>query len=108
MIRALSYFQMFGRSWIREMRPFPMAPTLMRLLGAVCPNTEDGTMAGKPATKELEATAPATAVLMSSRRGRWLLNLFVMPQSLACRFGRPHCKSFVRDVLFFGDSWRTA
>ena len=33
MIRAVSYFQMPGRSWPREMRPLPIAPTLMRLLG---------------------------------------------------------------------------
>ena len=30
------------------MRPTPIAPTLMRLLGAVAPNTLDGTIAGKP------------------------------------------------------------
>ena len=64
-------------------------------------------MAGKPATKELEATAPATAVLMKSRRDRWLLNRFVMLQSLAYRFGEVVAKSFVRAVLLFGNSWRT-
>ncbi len=37
-------------SCTREMRPTPMAPMLMRLLGANWPNTLAGTMAGKPAT----------------------------------------------------------
>ena len=37
MIRAWSYFQMPGMSWVREMRPVPIAPTLIRLLGAVAP-----------------------------------------------------------------------
>jgi hypothetical protein len=31
------------------MRPTPMAPTLIRLLGESCPKTVDGTMVGKPA-----------------------------------------------------------
>src|SRR5580698_7022483 len=37
-----------GRSWPREIRPTPMAPTLMRLLGDSCPKTLEGTMVGKP------------------------------------------------------------
>ena len=57
MIRAESCFQMPGRSWPREMRPVPIAPTLIRLLGAAAPRTDDGTMAGKPATT-VEATTP--------------------------------------------------
>src|ERR1035441_10889336 len=32
------------------MRPTPMAPTLMRLLGAICPKTDEGRIVGKPAT----------------------------------------------------------
>src|SRR5260370_15433813 len=44
-----------GRSWTREMRPRPMAPMLMRLVGASCPKTLDGTMVGKPAA----AAAPS-------------------------------------------------
>jgi hypothetical protein len=37
------------------MRPTPIAPMLMRLLGAFCPKTLEGTMAGNPTL----ATAPA-------------------------------------------------
>ncbi len=32
----------------REMRPTPMAPILICLLGANCPKTREGTMVGKP------------------------------------------------------------
>src|SRR6266446_2285896 len=55
MMLVWSYFQMPGRSWTREMRPTPMAPMLMRLLGESCPKTLDGTMVGKPAA----AAAPS-------------------------------------------------
>src|SRR5262249_49322201 len=65
-MRAMSCCQMPGRSWPREMRPVPMAPTLMRLPGDVAPNTDEGTMAGKPATTE-EAMTPFPAVA----RKRW-------------------------------------
>src|SRR5436305_4546989 len=55
-MRASSYCKMLGRSWTREIRPTPIAPTLMRLLGAYCPNTDGGTIAGNPA---IAAVAPA-------------------------------------------------
>src|ERR1700723_280161 len=48
-MRASSYCQMPGRSCTREIRPTPIAPTLIRLLGAICPNTEEGTIVGNPA-----------------------------------------------------------
>jgi hypothetical protein len=57
---------MAGRSWVREMRPTPMAPMLMRLLGAFWPNTVDGTIAGKPAT----AAAPRLVFRIDRRESR--------------------------------------
>ncbi len=47
-MRAPSCFQMPGMSWPREIRPTPIAPTLMRLLGAAAPSTDAGTIDGKP------------------------------------------------------------
>ena len=67
MIRALSYFQMPGRSCTREMRPVPIAPTLMRLLGELAPSTDAGTIDGKPESTE-DATMPPPAEAMNSRR----------------------------------------
>src|SRR5262245_44293016 len=63
----MSCCQMPGRSWPREMRPVPIAPTLIRLLGDVAPNTEAGTMAGKPAATD-EAIIPLPAVARNRRR----------------------------------------
>src|SRR6266702_8641287 len=57
------------------MRPTPMAPTLMRLLGAIWPKTDRGTMVGNPAT----TTAP-DAVLRKLRRET--LPIFFMPSPL--------------------------
>src|SRR5215831_7443145 len=57
MILAVSYCQMPGKSCPREMRPVPIAPTLMRLPGENAPSTDEGMMAGKPATA---ATLPAS------------------------------------------------
>ena len=37
-------------SWSREIRPTPMAPILILLLGAFLPITEAGTIVGKPVT----------------------------------------------------------
>jgi hypothetical protein len=45
------------------MRPVPIAPTLIRLLGAVDPKTEDGTIAGNPAAAA-DAIMPLPAVAM--------------------------------------------
>ena len=43
------------------MRPTPIAPTLIRLLGEVAPNTDAGTIAGKLVTTVAAAAAlPAT------------------------------------------------
>ena len=47
MMRAWSNCRMPGMSWPREMRPTPMAPTLMRLLGAYWPKTVGGHDGGK-------------------------------------------------------------
>ncbi len=67
MMRAVSCFQIPGRSCPREIRPVPMAPTLMRLLGDAAPNTDEGTIAGNPATTE-EATAACPADARNRRR----------------------------------------
>jgi len=42
---------------MREIRPLPIAPMLMRLLGAFLPNTVFGTMEGNPRANEVKATA---------------------------------------------------
>ena len=57
----------------REMRPTPMAPTLMRLLGAYWPNTLDGTMVGNASA----AAAPAP-VFRNARRDDLLFIDFFM------------------------------
>jgi hypothetical protein len=42
------------------MRPVPIAPTLIRLLGAFAPNTDAGTIAGNPVrTDEAPSALPA-------------------------------------------------
>ena len=61
-------FQIPGRSWPREMRPVPIAPTLMRLLGAVAPKTDAGTIAGKPAASTEVAPRPCAASPSALRR----------------------------------------
>src|SRR4051794_40979464 len=58
--RAVSNLRMFGMSWPREMRPAPIAPMLMRLLGDADPKTDAGTMAGKPAAADATAAALPT------------------------------------------------
>src|SRR5437867_8917419 len=77
-MRAVSCFQTPGRSCPREIRPFPMAPTLILLLGAVAPSTDAGTMAGKAAAASEEPPIPCAAVNNSLRRGisfrrRWVM-----------------------------------
>ena len=54
-MRAASYFQSLGRSWPREIRPFPIAPMLIRLDGANAPKTDAGTIDGKPDTTDAAA-----------------------------------------------------
>src|SRR5579863_181707 len=67
-----------GMSCPREMRPTPMAPTLMRLLGAYCPNTEAGTMAGKP-----RAAAAPRPVFRTERRVTFIfIEVFILPSLL--------------------------
>src|SRR5262249_60818578 len=61
MIRAVSNFQIPGMSWPREMRPVPIAPTLIRLPGDVAPKTEAGTIAGKPPAGADPNVAPPAA-----------------------------------------------
>src|SRR4029450_12030808 len=51
------------------MRPVPIAPTLMRLLGENAPNTEAGTMEGQPPIAA-DAASPLPAVVMNTRRDR--------------------------------------
>ena len=67
MIRAVSNLRMPGMSCPREMRPTPMAPTLMRLPGEVAPKTDAGTMAGKPVATDAAAAA-LPAAEMNERR----------------------------------------
>jgi hypothetical protein len=67
MIRAASCFQMPGRSWTREIRPFPIAPMLMRFPGDRLPSTDEGTMAGNPPAMDDKTTA-LPVVIMKSRR----------------------------------------
>ena len=81
MIRAVSCFQMPGRSCPREMRPMPIAPTLIRLPGAAAPKTDEGTMAGKPATTD-EATTPWPAVARNLRRDVFFAVPDMLPSSL--------------------------
>src|ERR1700760_2936472 len=84
MIRALSYCRMPGMSCPREMRPTPIAPTLMRLLGAYWPNTLAGTIAGKLAT----AAAP-NPVFRNLRRDNFLLFVSRMLFSIRPQLGAP-------------------
>jgi hypothetical protein len=67
------------------MRPLPMAPMLIRLLGAFCPKTDSGTIVGKPETKMEEDTIPWPTVLINPRRDDAFLLLFNMAQSLCKR-----------------------
>src|SRR3954463_8614797 len=84
MMRAMSCCQMPGRSCPREMRPTPMAPMLMRLLGDAGPRTEAGTIAGNPPIAD-EATRPAPAVFRKLRRDACGLRLLAI--SLSRHFG---------------------
>src|SRR5262245_59101304 len=68
MIRAVSYFQTPGMSWPREMRPVPIAPTLIFLLGAAAPKTEAGTIEGKPEARTDVAPRPWAAIVRAFRR----------------------------------------
>ena len=58
MIRACANFQTPGMSWPREIRPTPIAPMLIWLLGACAPSTEAGTMVGKPAAGPMRRRGP--------------------------------------------------
>src|SRR3954449_4312040 len=66
----MSCRMMPGRSWPREMRPVPMAPTLMRFEGDAAPSTEDGTIDGKPLATT-DAARPEPAVARKVRRLDW-------------------------------------
>src|SRR4051794_34792368 len=71
---------MFGMSWPREMRPAPIAPTLIRLPGDALPKTVAGTIAGNPAATVVTAAAlPADA--KNSRRECFL----AMVSDLQCQ-----------------------
>jgi len=50
------------------MRPLPIAPMLMRLLGALAPNTDEGTMLGKPLRSSDAAAVPTKAVFTNVLR----------------------------------------
>jgi hypothetical protein len=68
------------------MRPAPMQPMLMRLLGAYCPNTEDGTIAGNP----MAATAPRP-VFKKPRRETLFLPISLKVLSSRRRILSPQC-----------------
>src|SRR5712672_2129916 len=88
MMRARSNFQIPGMSCPREIRPLPMAPTLIRLPGAVAPKTEEGTMAGNPAARTDVPPIPRAAIPSSFRRDISLRFLSAMAPSLrSLRFG---------------------
>jgi hypothetical protein len=55
-------------SWPREIRPVPIAPTVIRLLGAFLPKTVEGTMDGKPLSAIDEAMVVLTEDEMNFRR----------------------------------------
>ena len=61
MILALSCFQSPGRSCPREIRPLPIAPTLIRFPGELAPRTDAGTIDGKPVAPVDEADATTVA-----------------------------------------------
>src|SRR5580704_18313286 len=60
------------------MRPTPMAPMLMRLLGAICPKTDAGTMVGKP------ATAVAAVAVRRKLRRETLRIVFIASPLYSC------------------------
>ena len=66
----MSCRMMPGRSWPREMRPVPMAPTLIRFDGDAAPSTDDGTIDGKPLATT-DAASPDPAVARNVRRLDW-------------------------------------
>src|SRR6185503_2082175 len=75
MMRAASYLHSPGRSWPREIRPFPIAPMLMRLDGANAPSADDGTIDGKPEITEVAASV-LPAVCRKSRSDRDISSSF--------------------------------
>ena len=78
MMRAMSCFQMPGRSCPREMRPVPIAPMLMRLLGDVgaeAPTTARS--AGNPDTTD--GADDAFARCRQEVAPRWCLSLLAAP-----------------------------
>src|SRR5919106_5372379 len=68
-MRTVECFQMRGKSWPLEIRPVPIVPMLMRLLGDVAPNTEDGTIDGKPIAAVVAPTVVATVLTNVRREG---------------------------------------
>jgi hypothetical protein len=50
------------------MRPFPIAPTFIWLLGAFFPMTDAGTIVGNPERGIVAATVPLSAFLTKLRR----------------------------------------
>src|SRR5215204_6611963 len=50
------------------MRPLPIAPTLICLLGAFLPNIDEGTIVGKPEIGIVAATVPLIAFFTKLRR----------------------------------------
>src|SRR5512146_3511289 len=90
-----------GMSCPREMRPTPMAPTLMRLLGAYCPNTVAGTMVGNPTT-----AAVLKLFFRKLRREIPVFRLLLMPvskiscQSISIRDLPAHCLLFAIKTYF--------
>ena len=66
------------------MRPVPIAPILMRLLGAFGPNTDAGTIVGNPATRMDEAPNPLPTAFKNSRRnnGHTVFTISSLPETL--------------------------
>src|SRR5258706_62700 len=101
MIRAVSCFQIPGMSCPREIRPLPIAPTLSRLLGAVAPNTDAGTMAGKPAATRAEPPFLSAAAANSLRRDISFRRLSVMaPSPARVAYGHPPPSQSCHEDLF--------
>lgn len=63
---------------MRDIRPVPMAATVIRLLGEFLPNTVDGTIEGNPLKTIDVATVPFTDFVMNLRRDIELSFLFFM------------------------------
>src|SRR5690606_40436616 len=75
---AISLRRVSGRSCPLAILPKPICPILILLLGASFPNTEAGTMVGKPVIAREAATAPLVVDFIKLRLERvGLLSFFI-------------------------------